>query len=143
MVKTGKNGENIKGNPPNPAAPQPPAPRCCPVGKPRPKTPTNSRAKQGRGARVRAHPAAAATAAAAAAAAVAGVEQQHLQQPQHSAAQRLLAPRRDPPYSTPLRWLPGSAFGSNSGGESGRRGGSASPASLLRLAPLRAPRPAL
>ena len=58
MVKTGKNGENIKGNPPNPAAPQPPAPRCCPVGKPRPKTPTSSRAKQGRGARVRAHPAA-------------------------------------------------------------------------------------
>ena len=45
------------------------------------------------------------------------------------AAQRLLAPRRDPPYSAPLRWLPGSAFGSNSGGESGRRGGSASPAS--------------
>ena len=37
MVKTGKNGENIKGNPPNPDAPQPPAPRCCPVGKPRPK----------------------------------------------------------------------------------------------------------
>ena len=45
MVKTGKNGENIKENPPSPAAPQPPAPRCCPVGKLRPKTPTNSHSR--------------------------------------------------------------------------------------------------
>ena len=49
MVKTGKNGENIKGNPPNPAAPQPPAPRCCPVGKPRPKNADKQPGQTGEG----------------------------------------------------------------------------------------------